>query len=91
MQILGCMFIMSSLYLIVFLTEDENGEVNIKINILKDDYNIDIQSDLMPKANFNIKKGNKKKFLKLFKYTLYPYFGGVEPAPNSMDILIEKI
>jgi hypothetical protein len=32
MQILGCMFITSSLYLIVFLTEDENGEVNIKIN-----------------------------------------------------------
>ncbi len=32
MQILGCMFIMSSLYLIVFLTEDDSGEDNIKMN-----------------------------------------------------------
>lgn len=69
---------------------DTEKEVNIQINILKDDYHIDLQSDSMPKANFSIKKGKEKRFLKLFKYTLYPYFGGTEPAPNSMDILIEK-
>lgn len=40
-------------------------------------------------AVFN--KGEKKGFLKLFIYRLYPYFGGKVSAPHSMDIHIKYL
>lgn len=61
--------------------------VTCALYILKDNYAFDVLIDGVPKANVYVPRYHKKKW----GFPLGLYFGGNQPAPQTMEVEVKKL